>query len=96
MTLVRLVRELGEASLLRALNQTVANEEDATRIISTGHKAKGREWNRIQIGGDFSRERLKANPDELRLFYVALTRAREEVDIPNDLHLHFELQKLPV
>jgi hypothetical protein len=48
-------------------------------ILSTAHKAKGREWDSVRLASDFASARLAQNPDapsEVRLFYVAMTRAR--------------------
>jgi superfamily I DNA/RNA helicase len=62
--------------------------------ISTAHKAKGREWRTVQLMDDFLRSQPKArkpgqvkqvngyDPAEVRLFYVALTRAKEVIDVP--------------
>ena len=47
--------------------------------VSTAHKAKGREWDRVRLTGDFP-ETPQGN-EELRLLYVAVTRARKELDI---------------
>lgn len=47
-------------------------EHEADIIFTTAHKAKGREWNNVRIGDDFT---LK-NDHEKNLYYVALTRAK--------------------
>ena len=75
-----------------ALNRT-ASAEDCTVVISTGHKAKGREWKSVRLIDDFARSKPRkgsASPAqldlaELRLLYVAITRAKECLDIPTSL-----------
>ena len=92
-TLVNLVGSHGEIALKWAL-ESVVSEECCDIIISTAHKAKGREWQRVRLMDDFLRmEQLAAqyppgrdprppDPAEARLFYVALTRAIERVEVP--------------
>jgi len=54
-------------------------------VVSTVHRAKGREWERVLLGGDFERIVL-VGPDgtvlteEVHVAYVAATRAREALD----------------
>jgi superfamily I DNA/RNA helicase len=63
-------------------------------VISTAHKAKGREWATVRLMDDFMKsqpERKKVqgkhgatnghDPAELRLFYVAFTRARDAIEV---------------
>jgi hypothetical protein len=58
--------------LIRALNHTV-DEEEANVVISTAHKAKGREWRSVKLLEDFVRpdSPQKFDPSEMRLLYVA-------------------------
>jgi hypothetical protein len=58
----------------------MTREDEADVIVSTAHKAKGREWGSVQLGGDFPTA-SKMHTDELRLLYVAVTRAKRELDI---------------
>jgi superfamily I DNA/RNA helicase len=49
-------------------------------IVSTAHKAKGREWDSVRLASDFASACLGKHPDapsEVRLFYVAMTRAKQ-------------------
>ena len=87
LTFVNLVETRGERQLMWALCRTV-RERDCDIVISTAHKAKGREWDKVRLTDDFltSQPRKpnddRAAPDdpaELRLFYVAMTRARQEL-----------------
>ncbi|MFO1109281.1 MAG: UvrD-helicase domain-containing protein [Bradyrhizobium sp.] len=86
MSFVNLVETRGERQLMWALNRTV-DEERSDHIISTAHKAKGREWSTVRLTDDFLRSQpgkptKDHDPAEVRLFYVALTRAKEAVDVP--------------
>jgi hypothetical protein len=90
LSFVNLVEARGERQLMWALNRTV-DEEQSDVTISTAHKAKGREWETVRLMDDFLRsqpKRPQANttngddPAELRLLYVALTRAREVINVP--------------
>ena len=78
-TLIQLVHNISVEGMLRCLAAAV-EEKDAEVVISTAHKAKGREWNSVRLAGDFK------HPDDmdtadLRLTYVAVTRAKEKLDI---------------
>jgi len=76
---VNLVEAKGEQKLLGALYRTV-DEDDCDVVISTAHKAKGREWPSIRLTDDFmKKDRL--NPSELRLLYVAVTRAKSSISL---------------
>lgn len=69
-------------------------EEEAPLVLSTAHKAKGREWRAVLLAGDFPpvwnpdwRRRLLARgetppEEEDNLYYVALTRAKEVLLLP--------------
>lgn len=60
---------------------TVGNELDATVTLTTGHKAKGLEWDFVCLYDDFTADPLAPDldrgrrDDELNLLYVAVTRA---------------------
>ncbi len=62
------------------LSVVIHEENNADIILSTAHKAKGLEWPRVKIAGDF-REPAKCSPDELNLWYVSVTRAIEVLDL---------------
>lgn len=55
-------------------------EASADVVISTAHKSKGREWQSVQLAGDFPDEAAGSDA-ELRLLYVAATRGRLELDV---------------
>lgn len=83
-TLVKLVNEHGTDTLNQAIN-SLSTLDKADYIISTAHKAKGLEWGRVQIDDDFyydvTSQAVKISPEELRLLYVACTRAKQNLDI---------------
>ncbi|KQZ44683.1 UvrD-helicase domain-containing protein [Ensifer sp. Root558] len=87
---VNLVEKRGEKQLMWALNRTV-DEEKADLVISTAHKSKGREWKSVRLMDDFLRssptDKKSGGPDpaEMRLLYVALTRAKESLEIPSTI-----------
>lgn len=85
-TLVRLVDDVGAAEIIAAADR-LADERYAEVVISTAHKAKGREWDSVRIGQDFRQP--KADEDgkpgqvprgEAMLAYVAITRAKKQLD----------------
>lgn len=76
--MVKLVNDFGIPTILAALGRKV-REDEADVIISTAHKSKGREWDRVQLAYDFPPE--NASEEELRLLYVACTRAKLVLDI---------------
>lgn len=86
--LVGLVDTYGVATIIEALER-MCPELAADVVVSTAHKAKGREWATVQLADDFPDPRLSfdamvdprlAEP-ELRLLYVAVTRAQEVLDV---------------
>lgn len=78
--MVRLVEEFGVATIKQAL-RNMAPESHADVIVSTAHKAKGREWDRVKIAADFAPSESRGMDDaELRLRYVAITRAKRFLD----------------
>ncbi|MEU6340204.1 UvrD-helicase domain-containing protein [Streptomyces sp. NPDC046977] len=84
--LVDLIDEHGTAAILSAADSLI-DEKKADLVISTAHKAKGREWDYVRIHGDFKAPRPDAQTghitlrrEEARLAYVAVTRARRGLD----------------
>lgn len=61
-------------------SRSVDNELDATVTLTTGHKAKGLEWDFVSLYDDFTADPLSPDidrgrrNDELNLLYVAVTR----------------------
>lgn len=80
----RLLEDYGIQIVLDALDGLIG-ETQADVIVSTAHKAKGREWPVVRLAGDFGGDeegdRRELMAPELRLLYVAATRAREQLDL---------------
>ncbi|WP_292655452.1 3'-5' exonuclease, partial [Mesorhizobium sp.] len=97
LTFTNLVQARGEKQLMWALRRTV-EEDKADIILSTAHKSKGREWKNVRLTDDFMKTRPSKSTDaaeqdrlakeraaEMRLLYVAITRAKENIDVPAPL-----------
>ncbi|MGH3858469.1 UvrD-helicase domain-containing protein [Actinokineospora sp.] len=83
---VKLVDQYGPAKITTALSRTVP-EDGADVVISTAHKSKGREWDRVAIADDFAEPKpdKDGNPRpvdkaDAMVAYVAVTRARDALD----------------
>lgn len=86
-SLVELVDSYGEDTIIQAVDR-LSTEDEAAVTVSTAHKAKGREWNSVRIGPGFGPPsadddgvQRPLSPDEARLIYVAVTRAKKTLDI---------------
>lgn len=79
--LVQLVTEHTPEVLLEALDNQVP-EHAADEVISTAHKAKGREWQTVGLADDFpDPDERDLSDEEMRLLYVAVTRAQNALDV---------------
>ncbi len=79
--LVGLVDKYGCDIIIQALDG-LGSEREADVIVSTAHKAKGREWRAVRIASDFEAPEFGPMPDsEWRLLYVAATRGTHLLDI---------------
>lgn len=83
--LVSLVNSHGTQGVIDIVDRLVEPHR-AKVTVSTCHKAKGSEWGRVRIGGDFAAksEQDKANVRNLeayRVGYVAVTRAKNTLDL---------------
>jgi hypothetical protein len=82
--IVRIVDECG-TGYLRNLASRITPESAADYVISTVHRAKGLQWKRVKVTNDFVFKsidgRLSLDEDEMRLLYVAVTRAQHVLDI---------------
>lgn len=99
---VSIVNSHGESTLISKLQSVSRVEEDADLIVSTGHKAKGREWDSVTLFSDFEPRLDKSNPpkpvlnqDEARLLYVAATRARKLLVVPPRLAERWNVPPAP-
>jgi hypothetical protein len=101
-TFVTIVNQNGERALIRALEEVCDNEGVADLIVSTGHKAKGREWASVTLHTDFEPKKrrndnpnkLLINEEETRLLYVASTRPQQLLVVPSRLATAWGLQGL--
>ncbi|MEO3860540.1 UvrD-helicase domain-containing protein [Acrocarpospora sp. B8E8] len=93
MPLIDLVDEYGTDIILDALSR-LHDEHQAEVVVSTTHRAKGREWPAVRVGDDFAdtepedeqddggrRYSGTIGPAEARVAYVAVTRARHRLDL---------------
>lgn len=82
--LVKLIDSEG-VDYLRLILSRISPENEADYVLSTVHRAKGLEWDRVQLAGDFKFKndegQLTMAPEEMRLLYVAMTRAKHVLDV---------------
>ena len=86
-TMVKLVDDIGVDAIIDACRR-LTSERYADLTVSTAHKAKGREWNQVQVARDFKEPKVdpmtgqlgKVAPAEAMLAYVTITRARTHLD----------------
>jgi superfamily I DNA/RNA helicase len=83
---VALIDRHSPAHLLHLLD-LVVSEKDADVVISTAHKAKGREWDTVRIAADFPTPNVTEEQpypeiprETAMLAYVSVTRARYGLD----------------
>ena len=90
---VQLVEQHGENKLWPAVKGAHEDEKSADVVLSTAHKAKGREWDSVRLTGDFASSRADADPAEdqaeTRLFYVAMTHAKSVLAVDPTVLTHF-------
>jgi superfamily I DNA/RNA helicase len=86
---VRLIDDHGPEKI-KAYVARMADEHDPQTIVSTAHRTKGLEWDSVRIAGDFLEPKSdepdvepEIDPAEARLAYVAVTRARVQLDASN-------------
>jgi hypothetical protein len=77
--LVSLIDRFGPSTIMTALDR-MPGEKTAKVILSTVHKSKGREFPTVKLGGDFPLDLGLMQDEEIRLMYVAVTRARLVLD----------------
>jgi superfamily I DNA/RNA helicase len=76
---VQLIDAHGPEKILRIVD-SLYEEQDADVIISTAHKAKGREWESVRVAPDFDMDPNGMQDAEIRLDYVTVTRAKLRLD----------------
>lgn len=77
--LCSMITEFGVPRILQGLRSTVDDPGMADVTLSTAHKSKGAEWDGVTLLGDFPIGE-DVTPPELRLMYVAATRAMKHLD----------------
>ena len=79
--LKRLLLTYGERAteMMRTIRKR-SRKEAAEITVSTVHKAKGLEWDHVLLGDDYPALE-DAPPEEWNLRYVAVTRARQVLDV---------------
>jgi superfamily I DNA/RNA helicase len=100
---VALIEKVEAPKLLDLISNLPDNEDDADVTLTTGHKSKGREWPTIRLADDFmsclppdqdfARERYASGAidEDLRLYYVAKTRARETLILSEETQFRMSL-----
>lgn len=83
--LVDIVEKRNPHEIVNTLRQIQDNEErTADMIVSTAHKAKGREWSSVRLADDFrGPDDKNYDPEDTNVLYVAVTRATQILDIEN-------------
>jgi AAA domain/UvrD-like helicase C-terminal domain len=83
---VQMIERYGPSEVIRAINGTVHANRAELRV-STAHKSKGLEWDRVRIGSDFREplDKVTGQPlpiprEDAMLAYVAVTRAKLVLD----------------
>lgn len=88
----RLYDKFGYEYLLKNLKKFKnINTKKAETIVTTAHRSKGQEWNRVLLGDDFNGITYKpatndkspeiCSNSEARLLYVAITRSKEVLQL---------------
>lgn len=77
--LVSLIDRFGPATIIAALER-MPGEKVAKVVLSTAHRGKGRQWPQVRLGGDFPDDLALMADEEIRLMYVAVTRAQLVLD----------------
>lgn len=81
--MVGLMERFGPPRIIAATDNMPRSEQPGQVVVSTAHKAKGREWPIVKIAGDFPGRPEEGDlpAEELRLLYVAVTRAQVQLDL---------------
>jgi len=84
--------------LIKTIKESATNnEKESDFTITTAHKSKGLEWSQVELLDDFpfsnekKMERVNIS-EELRLLYVAVTRAQNNVKIPESILEYLDVE----
>jgi superfamily I DNA/RNA helicase len=87
--LTKIVEEYGRETpaLLEAITANTCEIEQAQITLTTAHRSKGLQADRVQLAEDFPELRVGKMPpevvdDETNLLYVAMTRCRQALGVP--------------
>ena len=91
-SVLRMISQFGATAVLHLLPSLVASERGADIALTTVHKAKGRQWERVAVlwAGNPFEVRGNVDPfstsraDELMVWYVAATRAQHVLYLTAD------------
>lgn len=83
----------------RIVKKTVDNPAEADVILTTTHKAKGLEFDRVKLADDFvpllrdgePADPAKLDQEEINLLYVAVTRAKKQLELNDNLEQFLDL-----
>ncbi|MBF7691694.1 UvrD-helicase domain-containing protein [Acinetobacter pollinis] len=94
--IVALIEGNSTQYLINIINK-IAATKSYDCMVSTAHRAKGLEFETVELGDDFfwsrDQDELIMTPSEARLLYVACTRAINNLDISRMIELFKELKK---
>ena len=80
-SLLGIIRKYGETGLHEFISEMDSFDHPETTVV-TAHKSKGLEWNDVKLAGDFVfPEDKRWQEEESHLLYVAVTRAKKQLDI---------------
>lgn len=84
-SMCKLISKFGERTLLAAIARCDLKTQHPDITITTCHKAKGLEVDNVSVFNDFNFEvdedGLSVSDEELNLVYVAVTRAKKNLDV---------------
>jgi hypothetical protein len=98
---VKLIEQYGAGEVIRAIDGTVRTGSQDELVVSTAHKSKGLEWDRVRIATDFKEpldkktgEPLPIPPADAMLAYVAVTRAKDTLDNAGLAWVHGHMDRM--
>jgi len=104
-TKVQIIEKYNIQNLKRMIQQASAMQETADVVLTTAHKSKGKEWDHVEVCDDFATDSRVENlqmrsysfdhplVEEITLLYVALTRAKLTLNIPDRILSVLNLSK---
>lgn len=81
--IVAMIEKFSAATVLAAVKRCESVKKPDI-MVTTAHKSKGLEWDRVRMADDFrvlNKEGLTKNIEEINLLYVAVTRAKVDIDV---------------